>query len=472
MKKQNTAGSTPDVSLSNVTRLEGRVPLANAVPLGLQHVLAMFLANIAPMIIVAGACGLSSGETAKLIQTTLLVAGIATCIQLYPVWRVGSSLPVVMGVSFTFVTILCFIGANYGYPTVVGAILIGGLFEGTLGLFAKYWRKIVSPIVASCVVTSIGFSLLTVGANYFGGGTGAADFGSAQNWILGSVTLIVAILFTVFGKGFWKQLSILMGLAGGYITALFMGAVDLSVFSEASTYAVSLPQILPFKPEFNAGAIISVCLIFLVSATETLGDTTAVAESGLHRPLSDKELSGSICADGYCSAVSSLFGCLPVTSFSQNVGLVAMTGVVNRFTILMGALILILASFFNVIAAVFTTLPNAVLGGCTLLMFGQIVITGMEMIAKCSFNPRNNLISALSLTIGIGFTLVPELFNVFPVMIQNIFSSNCVAVVFVVAIVLNLILPKEMKSANPNPELEGAVEGIEDEIHDLEESRN
>ena len=174
MKKQNTAGSTPDVSLSNVTRLEGRVPLANAVPLGLQHVLAMFLANIAPMIIVAGACGLSSGETAKLIQTTLLVAGIATCIQLYPVWRVGSSLPVVMGVSFTFVTILCFIGANYGYPTVVGAILIGGLFEGTLGLFAKYWRKIVSPIVASCVVTSIGFSLFTVGANYFGGGTGAA----------------------------------------------------------------------------------------------------------------------------------------------------------------------------------------------------------------------------------------------------------------------------------------------------------
>ena len=149
-----------------------------------------------------------------------------------------------------------------------------------------------------------------------------------------------------------------------------------------------------------------------------------------------------------------------------------MTGVVNRFTILMGALILILASFFNVIAAVFTTLPNAVLGGCTLLMFGQIVITGMEMIAKCGFNPRNNLISALSLTIGIGFTLVPELFNVFPVMIQNIFSSNCVAVVFVVAIVLNLILPKEMKSANPNPELEGAVEGIEDEIHDLEESRN
>lgn len=464
MKFQHDSGEALPVSIDNVTRLEGRVPLGAAVPLGLQHVMAMFLANIAPMIIIAGACNLSGEETARLIQTTLLIAGLATAIQLYPLGRVGSGLPVVMGISFTFVTIMAFIGVNYGYSTIMGAVLVGGIFEGVIGLFAKYWRRVISPIVSSCVVTSIGFSLLGVGATYFGGGSGAADFGSPSNWIVGSVTLIAAVITMVMGKGFVKQISILIGLVAGYITALCLGMVDLSVFSKAATYGISFPQFLPFKPEFNIGAIVSVCLIFLVSATETLGDTTAVAESGLGRPLSDKELSGSICADGFCSAFSSLFGCLPVTSFSQNVGLVAMTGVVNRFTILMGAIILILASFFNVIAAVFTTLPNAVLGGCTIVMFGQIIVTGFEMIGKCGFNPRNNLIMALALSIGIGFTSVPDLWTAFPITIQNIFSSNVVAVVFVVAIVLNLVLPKSMeKSGQTPPAVESVDEIIEDE---------
>lgn len=459
MNSQNAQSAAP--SVKNVTRLEGRVPLQNAIPLGLQHVMAMFLANITPMIIVAAASNLSAGESARLIQTTLLAAGIATCFQLYPVWRIGSGLPVVMGVSFTFVTILCFIGTTFGYPAIVGAVIVGGIFEGTIGLFAKYWRRLISPIVASCVVTAIGFSLFTVGANYFGGGQGAPDFGSSQNWIVGSITLITATLFSVFGKGFLKQLAVLMGLAVGYVAALIAGIVDLSVFTTPAAYGVSLPQILPVRPEFHPGAIISVCLIFLVSMTETLGDTTALSESALHRPLSDKELSGSICADGYCSAVSGLLGCLPVTSFSQNVGLCAMTGVVNRFTILMGALIMILASFFNVISSFFMTLPNCVLGGCTLLMFGQILVTGMEMISKCGYTARNNLIAALSLTIGMGFTLVPDLFHIFPETLVNIFSQNCVAVVFVVALVLNWLLPQKFAD---DPATEVAVEGVEDMI--------
>ncbi len=433
------------VSVENVTRLDGRVPLQNAIPLGLQHVLAMFLANVAPMLIVASAAGLDSAETARLIQTTLLVAGVASIVQLYPVWRVGSGLPVIMGISFTFVPILSFIAQEYDYATVIGAILVGGIIEGTLGLFARYWKKLISPIVSSCVVTAIGFSLFEVGANYFGGGQGAPDFGSAQNWIVGSITLIVAMLFQVFGKGFIKQISILMGLVVGYIVSLFFGMVDLSVFSDPTSYAISLPQIMPFIPKFNISAIISVTLIFLVSLTETFGDTTAVAESGLHRDLTTRELGGSICADGYCSAISSFFGCMPVTSFSQNVGLVAMTGIVNRFTLLMGALILVLASFFNIISTFFNTLPNCVLGGCTLLMFGQILITGIEMISKCGFTKRNSLIAALSLIIGMGFTLTPDLFAIFPEIIQNIFAQNVVAIVFVISIVLNLVLPENIE---------------------------
>lgn len=461
-------GQGDTASISNVTQLNGRVPLKVAIPLGLQHVMAMFLANITPMIIVAAACNLTEIETQHLIHATLLAAGLATVIQLYPVWKIGSGLPIVMGVSFTFVTIFTFIGANFDYATILGAVIVGGIIEGTIGLFAKYWRKLISPIVASCVVTSIGFSLFTVGANYFGGGQGAVDFGSAQNWIVGTITLITATAFTIYGKGFFKQVAILAGLFVGYIGAIFMGMVDLSVFADPSSYGFTL-SIFPMVPKFNLSAIISVTLIFLVSLTETFGDTTALAESGLHRSLTTKELSGSIAADGYCSAISGLIGCLPVTSFSQNVGLVAMTGVVNRFTILIGAFILILASFFNIIAVFFTSLPNCVLGGCTLLMFGQILVAGMEMIAKCGFNARNNLITALSLIIGMGFTLVPELFNIFPEIIINIFSQNVVAVTFVVAIVLNLILPKDMKS---NFEDNIGTEIIADEQKELEEQNS
>lgn len=452
------------VSAENVYQLNGRVPLGKAIPLGVQHVLAMFIANVTPMLIIAGAANLTEAETASLIQTTLFVAGIASIVQLYPIWRIGSGLPIIMGVSFTFVPILTYICQTFDYPTALGAIIIGGIFEGTLGFFAKYWRRLIPPIVSSCVVTAIGFSLFAVGANYFGGGQGAADFGSYQNWIVGTITLITAILFSIYGKGFVKQISILMGLLVGYVVSIFFGMVDFAVFADSSAFGLSFPHFLPYMPKFNLGAIFSVSLIFLVSLTETLGDTTALSESALHRPLKDRELGGSISVDGYGSALSGLFGCLPVTSFSQNVGLVALTGIVNRYTILMGAITLILASFFNVISSFFNTLPNCVLGGCTLLMFGQILITGVEMIAKCGFNARNNLISALSLTIGMGFTLVPELFQYFPAMIQNIFSENVVAVVFVISIVLNLILPKDIQSTAADHVGETIIEDEEKEL--------
>lgn len=431
-------------SVSNIYQLEGRVPVSRAIPFGLQHILAMFVANISPIIIVAGASGVSGKQLAMLIQSAMLIAGIGTLIQLFPLWRIGSGLPIVMGISFTFVSIMCYIGSNYGYGTIMGAVLIGGLIEGCLGLFAKYWMKIISPIVSASVVTAIGFSLLSVGSTSFGGGSGSKNFGSVENWILGTITLLCCILFNIIAKSYWKQLSVLFGLVVGYLVAIPMGLVDFS--SLAGTSVIALPHLMPFKMEFHLNAIISVALIFLVSATETIGDTQALANSGLNRSATTKEISGSLACDGFISSLSSLFGCMPITSFSQNVGLVAMTKVVNRFTIATGALIMILAGIFPIFGAVLATLPDAVLGGCTIMMFGTIVVSGLQMIGKCGYSQRNITIVALSLSIGIGFTQVPELFSVFPKIIETVFAENCVAVVFLVAVILNLILPQNMEA--------------------------
>jgi NCS2 family nucleobase:cation symporter-2 len=347
-----------------------------------------------------------------------------------------------MGVSFTFVTILIYVGLNYGYPAVIGAVLVGGLFEGCLGLLAKYWKWVIAPVVAASVVITIGFSLLIVGASSFAGGAGNPDIGSPVNMLLGTVTLISCLLFNIFAKSYWKQLSVLFGLAVGYILAIILGMVDFSGFSSAGI--ISIPHFLPFKPEFHPGAIISVAVIFLVSATETIGDTSAMVAMGLNREITEKEISGSLGCDGFASSFSSLFGCLPVTSFSQNVGLIAMTKVVNRFTIMTGAICMILAGLFPFIGVFFSSLPNAVLGGCTIMMFGSIVIGGVQMLGRCGFSQRNVTIASLSIGIGIGFTQVPELFNIFPQIIREVFANNCVAVAFVVAIALNLVLPKNM----------------------------
>ena len=431
----------PAASIENIYTLNGRVPFWKSVPFGLQHVLAMFVANIAPIMIVAGAGGLSTQEMASLIQTAMIMAGVGTLVQLFAVWKIGAKLPIVMGISFTFVSVFCYVAPKWGYGAVIGAVMIGGVIEGLLGIFAKYWRKLISPIVSSCVVTAIGFSLLSVGANSFAGGVGSADFGSAQNWILGSVTLICCILFNIFAKGHLKQLSVLFGLVVGYIVALCIGKVDLSSLSGVAI--VSFPKLLPYKPVFNVSAIVSVVMIFLVSATETIGDTCAMTGTALNREATDREITGSLTCDGFVSSVSACFGCMPITSFSQNVGLLAMTKVINRFTIATGAGILIIAGIFPAFGAVLATLPEAVLGGCTIMMFGNIVISGLQMIGACGFTQRNITISALALSIGLGFTQVPEMFEIFPDIVRTVFAENCVAVVFIAALILDLTMPKD-----------------------------
>ena len=432
-----------NVSTENIFRLDGRVPILKAIPFGLQHILAMFVSNLTPITIIGAASGLDNAQIAILLQNAMFIAGIATLIQLYPLWRIGSRLPIVMGVSFTFVTILSYVGSTYGYETMVGAVLVGGFVEGTLGLLAKYWKKIITPVVAASVVTAIGYSLFTVGTRSFGGGY-TPEFGSAQNLLLGSITLVTCLVFNILAKGYWKQLSVLAGLVVGYLCAMMMGVIDLSQIFSGGLF--SLPHLFPYVPKFNIGAILSVTIIFMVSAAETIGDTTAMVSGGLNREIELREISGSLACDGYASSLSALFGCPPVTSFSQNVGLINMTKVVNRFTIMTGAVCMILAGLLPPIGNFFASLPESVLGGCTLMMFGTITVSGIQMISKAGFSQRNITIVALSLAVGIGFTSASEMdiWHIFPQVIQDVFAANCVAVVFVVSIVLSLILPKNM----------------------------
>ena len=326
---------------------------------------------------------------------------------------------------------------------MIGAVIVGGICEGVLGLLAKYWKKIITPIVAASVVTAIGYSLFTVAARSFGGGYTDA-FGSQQNLMLGIVTLVTCLLFNIFAKGYYKQLSVLAGLIVGYVVALIMGVVDLSNIMSGGI--IALPHLLPVMPEFNFNAIISVVIIFMVSAAETIGDTTAMVSGGLNREITEKEISGSLACDGFASSFSGLFGCPPVTSFSQNVGLINMTKVVNRFTIMTGAVCMIVAGLLPPIGNFFSSLPESVLGGCTIMMFGSIMLSGIQMIAKCGFSQRNIIIASLSLAMGIGFTSASEMaiWDIFPQLVRDVFSANPVAVVFVVSIILSLVLPKDM----------------------------
>ena len=425
----------------SIYEFHGDISVKKAVPFGLQHVLAMFVSNIAPILIVTGVVKMPAAEAASLVQAAMIIAGVGSMLQLFPFWRIGSGLPIIMGISFTFVSIFCVIGAKYGYGAVLGAALVGGILEGILGLGAAWWRKFVPSIVSASVVTAIGFSLLPIGANSFGGGFGNPEFGDWKYLTVGTITLISCLIFNIKAKSFYKQLSVLFGLVVGYIAAFFFGMVDLTRMTTVSV--LSLPALMPYELEFHADAIFSVFLIFLVSATETLGDTSALAAMGFGREAKDKEISGAITVDGFVSSLSALFGCMPITSFSQNVGLIAMTRVVNRKAIACGAAIMILAGFVPALGVILASLPDAVLGGCTLMMFGSIVVSGVRMISQCGYSQRNMSIAALSLSIGLGFTQTPQIFRLFPDLFRSVFAENCVAVVFIVAILLNLIFPKE-----------------------------
>ena len=427
----------------SVYELDGRVSLKKAVPLGIQHVLAMFLGNVSPLIIVCGLLNIDANTKSMLIQNSMFIAGVATLIQLYPIFKVGSGLPVVMGTSSGFIGTEKVIGATYGYAAIMGASLVGALLEIVLGFFIKPLRKLFPPIVTSLVVISIGLSLLPVGIKYFAGGAGAADFGAPKHLLVGTIVMLVIIIVQNYTKGFIKTSAILIGIIIGYIVAIFMGMIDFTQVKEAAWFSLPRPFVMGF--EFRLDAIISMVIMYIATAVETIGDISAIAVGGLGREATDKELSGGVIADGVASFIAALFGVAPNTSFSQNVGLVAVTKVVNRFVIMTGALFLILAGFFPKLSAVLSVMPQSVLGGAAVIMFAMIFVSGLQSLFRENLNGRNGLIVALAIGIGVGLGNVPEALAGLPTWVGNIFAQNGIIMTFVIATILNLILPKDKK---------------------------
>lgn len=435
---------------SVIYQLDGRPRLKEAIPLGLQHVLAMFVGNVTPLIIISGALGLSLEDKTMLVQCAMLVSGLVTLVQCYRIGPFGAKLPIVMGTSFGFVSVATAVGSKYGYEGILGACLAGSMIEILFGTYVKKIRKFFPPVVTGTVVLAIGISLLPTGINYFAGGVGASDFGSMSNLLLGSIVLITVLFCKQYTKGITSIASILIGLLVGYIVAIPMGKIDFSQISQMSL--VSIPTPLQFGFQFHIDAIFAFVCMFIVSGVETVGDITAIAHSGIGRDAKDEEISGGVMADGFGSMIAALFNSMPTTSFGQNVGLIAMTKVINRHVVATGAIFLILAAIFPKFGAIISLMPSSVLGGASVMMFAMIAVSGIKLITSEPLNNRNSTIVAVALGIGVGLSLVPDVLSKMPESIKLIFGDSGLIVVAIIAILLNIVLPKE------NTELKTKIE--------------
>ena len=425
-----------------IYQLDGRPKLSEAIPLGLQHVLAMFVGNVTPLIIISNVLNLDDSTKAMLIQCAMLVSGIVTLIQCYPIGPVGAKLPIVMGTSFGFVPAATAIGVKYGMPGILGACLVGAIIQSVVaGLVLKHIRKYFPPIVTGIVVLTMGIALLPTGVNYFAGGSGAVDFASPSNLLLGTIVLITVIFFKQYTKGMLSISSVLIGLFVGYIVAIPMGKIDFSSLSQASLLAIPMPFKLGF--EFHLDAIVAMTFVYLVSTVETIGNATAIANSTLNREPNEREVVGGVLADGIGSLIGAIFNVLPNTSFGQNVGIIAMTKIVNRFVVGTGAAILILAGIFPKVGALISLMPPSVLGGASIVMFSMIVVSGIRLITTEKLTERNAMIVAVSLGLGLGVSYVPGFFAYFPESIQLIFGESKTVLPAILAVILNIVLPKE-----------------------------
>lgn len=462
-------GNTKELSRA-AYEFEAKMPLAQALPLGLQHVLAMFVGNLTPLLIITGACGMGGGSEfaalqVGLLQNAMLVAGIVTLVQLYAIGPVGGKVPIIMGTSSGFIGVFNSVAATMGggvlaYGAMMGASVIGGLFEGVLGFFLKPLRKFFPSVVTGTVVLSIGLSLISVGINSFGGGSGASDFGSLENLALALFVLIVILVLKHGTKGMASSSSILLGIMAGYAVAFIMGLIlpHTGVTADGVEYTKSwvlnwdkvaqagwfaVPSVMPVKIVFDLRAILPVMIMFIVTAVETVGDISGVMGGGIGREATDKELAGGVICDGVGSSFAALFGVLPNTSFSQNVGLVAMTKVVNRFALATGAVFLILCGLIPKLGALVSIMPQAVLGGAAVMMFSSIVVSGIQLIMKGPMTPRNLTIVSVALGVGYGMGANSGILANTPEFVRLIFGGSGIVPAAVVAILLNILLPKE-----------------------------
>lgn len=426
--------------------LDGVPPLREAFPLGLQHVLAMFVPNLVPMILVSQAAGLDSYHTTLLIQCAMIGAGIATLMQVYPIrlrkeYRIGSGLPVMLGLTYVFMPTCISIAGKYGLAAIFGAQLVAGLIAMLFGVVFKKVRKFFPPVVTGTVVLSLGLSVFSIAINNIAGGVGSSTYGSYKNWIVGISVVIVVLFLQQFGKGLVRDSAILIGMLVGYVMAFGFSMIDFSPIREAAWFAI--PKPLAFGIEFRLDVIVMFILLYFIVSVQIVGDFSVSAMGGLDREATDEELTGGIIGNSFSSALTALINNFPTATYSQNSGLVALNKVVSRHVLGVGAKILLIAGLCPKVGAVFSTIPNPVVGGGTLVVFSMIAMSGVSLVNMQEFTARSKLVVGVSLAFGLGVINVPESIAQFPETFKLLFGQSSVVLATTVAVILNLVFPKE-----------------------------
>ena len=430
----------------SVFELNGVPSFGQALPLAMQHVVAMIVGCVTPSIIVAGVAGISAQDRVILIQAALFCSAISTLLQLFPFikfgnFQLGSALPVILGISFAYVPSMQAIAGTYDIATILGAQVVGGVIAIIVGFCIRKIRMLFPPLVTGTVVFTIGLSLYPTAVNYMAGGTSSESYGSWQNWLVAFFTLAVVTGLNHFARGFLKLASILVGIIAGYILAVPFGLVDLSGVQSAGLF--QLPQPMHFSMSFEPSACVAIGLLFAINSIQAIGDFSATTSGSMNRMPENKELQGGIIMYGISNILCAFFGGLPTATYSQNVGIVTTTKVINRCVLGLAAVILMIAGFVPKFSGLLTTIPQCVLGGATISVFASIAMTGIKLIFQQEMNFRNTSIVGLSVALGMGITQASGSLATFPEWVTTVFGSSPVVVATLMAILLNLILPKE-----------------------------
>lgn len=430
---------------ASVFELNGVPKLTQAFPLALQHVVAMIVGCVTPAIVIAEMAGLNEGDKVIFVQAALFIAAVSTLIQLFPLGgRIGSGLPVIMGVSFAYLPSMQAIVGNFDIATILGAQLIGGVVAIFVGIFVTKLRKLFPPLITGTVVFTIGLSLYPTAVKYMAGGQSSPNYGAWQNWLVAFLTLAVVVALNHFAKGILKLASILTGMIVGYIISGFFGMIDFSAVQGAGIFQI--PRPMYFGMKFETSAVMTLVILFIINSVQAIGDLSATSGGGLDREPTDKELSGGIIGYGITNILGSFFGGLPTATFSQNVGIVATTKVVNRVVLGLAAGIILLAGFVPKFSALLTTIPQCVLGGATISVFASIAMTGIKLVVQQPLTYRNTSIVGLSVALGMGITQCSDALAQLPAWVTTVFGKSPVVVTTIAAILLNVILPKDKEA--------------------------
>ena len=430
---------------ASIFELDGMPRFSQALPLAIQHVVSMIVGCVTPAIIVAGAAGITEEEKVILIQASLVISALSTLLQLFTFGvrdiRLGSRLPVIIGVSFAYVPSMQAIAKDFGIGAILGAQIVGGITAFVVGLFIKQIRALFPPLITGTVVFTIGISLYPTAINYMAGGVSSPDYGSWQNWLVAFFTLAVVTALNHCTKGFMKLSSILIGMGAGYIMAACFGMVDLSGIASASWF--QLPKPLYFGIDFEFSSCLSLALLFAINAVQAIGDFSATTLGGMDRQPTNLELRGAVTGYGVSNVIGAFFGGLPTATYSQNVGIVTTTKVINRCVLGLAAVFILLAGLIPKFSAVLTTIPQCVLGGATLTVFASIAMTGFKLVMTQDLGYRSTAIVGIAVALGVGLSQAPASLGTFPPLVTTIFGKSPVVMSTVTAVVLNLILPKE-----------------------------